>query len=52
MAGKAVLIALAALTAFDAAVWQGYYRLATFAELRYLLHWVMDQNWGSWLIGG
>jgi hypothetical protein len=52
MIGKSVLIALAALTAFDAAAWQGYYRQATFAEGRSLYQWVSNQQWDSWLIGG
>lgn len=52
MGGKAVLIALAAFTAFDAAAWQGHYREAMFAEGRSFLYWITSQDWSSFLIGG
>ncbi len=42
---KSVLIALAAFTVFDAAVWGGRYRTATVNKAVYTAHWVMSQDW-------
>ena len=43
---KAFLIALAAFTVFDAAVWGGRYRDMAVHKAVWTTHWVVDQNWG------
>ncbi len=42
---KALLIALAVLTAFDAAVWSGTGREATLRWISHILYVVQSQDW-------
>ena len=42
---KALLIAVAAFTVFDAAIWGGRYRTVTVHTAVHTAYWVMNQNW-------
>ena len=42
---KAFLIALAAFTVFDAAVWGGRYRDMTVHKAVYTTQWIVNQHW-------
>ena len=42
---KAFVIALAAFTVFDAAVWGGRYRDMAMHKAVYTTHWIIDQKW-------
>ena len=42
---KSMLVALAVVTVFDAAVWGGRYRTVTVDKAVHTVHWVMNQNW-------
>jgi hypothetical protein len=48
---KAVAIAAAALTVFDAVAFGGEYRHACAAFAWRLYYWVMAQPWDSFLVG-
>jgi len=49
---KALLIAVAVFTVFDAAVWGGRYRTKAVNKAVYTTHWVLEQDWGPRLSGG
>ena len=42
---KALLIALAVLTAFDAAVWSGAGRVTTLRWVNHILYVIQSQDW-------
>ena len=42
---KAALIAVAAFTVFDAAVWGGQYRHMAVHKAVWTTNWVVNQNW-------
>lgn len=44
---KATLIALAALTAVDAAAWHGHYRYQVVSGCKRMVSAVADQDWSS-----
>ena len=44
---KSTLIAIAALTAFDAVAWQSQYRIHLVREAKVILSYVTDQDWTS-----
>jgi hypothetical protein len=42
---KALLVAIAVFTVFDAAVWGGRYRTVTVNKAVHTAYWVMNQDW-------
>lgn len=43
---KALMVAIAAFTIVDAAIWQGQYRTAAIAKASMTAHWMINQDWG------
>jgi len=43
---KAFLIAIAAFTVVDAAVWHGRYRSEAMLKASMTAHWIVNQKWG------